>query len=368
MSPSVVRRSALCAAFALATALALPATSVPVAACPAPPTLSQRIDYADAIVVGKVTSIEERVVESEDPEQSYTVYSGSVRVETVLKGRLDAAQPMRVDSIGYGSREEVEGLKSSTLLLFTSYDDEEKCYEMDGVEDVTDFEAMEAYVARVREMLDILAIPGYAEQRPLRVEWAIRCVEAAATREGGIEELSRASWDVDDDGEERGLALDGSQRERLVDVLLGIADFSDWGAFQLADLLAEERDPRVLSHLSSLLAGTADRPGPEAEQLMDLVARHLDWKTGSWLAGRYDEDASLRTRRESVARYLDLMARLEELPEAAEPDGGDFAEAEREAVERYEAAQEEAVAEHEAYASGEEPEVFEVIEEPGEDL
>jgi hypothetical protein len=320
------RATPLVAALACAICCVLLGSPRRAEACPAEPLFSEYVNMADLIFVGKVVSVAEREMATPDGETYQTTFA-VVKPETVLKGTLDTEKTVEISGFYYGpDGASGDALAAMSFLIFASPDGEAGNYGAQTARDVTDAAVADAYTTRVRELLDILKIADGAEREPQMLEWAVRCAEERATRGEGVRELFSLCGYPDDGEEEARPEIDSSQRERLVAALQS-TETSGWGgAFELAGFLARYRDARVTDCLVGWLRQVADDPTEDTRYLLYIVADHLDWQTGRYLAERYPSEGEIEARRTSVARFLELMQTREELPEAiraAEPQQSD---------------------------------------------
>lgn len=351
-NPSVARRSALCATLVLALALAI--APAPTHACPPPPTLSELIERADVLVVGAVVGHEIKTLKIDQGEgeeaYEYQVPVADLRIETVVKGSLEPDRIVRFDASHFVDTENPDETPSK-VLVFGSFDEESKGYECFAFRNVSSDDARASYVAKVRDYLAIAPLTDRVERRSRHTEWAIRCVEDPKTRYDGVRDLQSVQWQYLDD-EEGPAKLDASQRERLVRVLLASPNFADYATYEIAELIQEDRNMQVLTVFQDELARLAEAPAPHAAQIMQVIGTYLDWRTGTLLSHTYPYDGDVAAQKTAIARFLDLMSRLEEIPEAIEPETGDIAEAEQEAIWEAEQAETEAVEAIEEFASG----------------
>ena len=331
LSFSVATAAALCALVAAPSPRAI--------ACPMRTTFGQHIQMAGLIVVGRVVSFESSAVTIDGEEA--TLLLANLEVDDVLAGQVDATR--RVKLAGYHIEQRQEAEPQTLLVLASARESFGASYTL-MVYDVTDLAVRSTLTSRVREMVEIARIADEDDRWRRHVEWAVRCVESPYTCEEGVFELGSYGTRYTEDGGEEEM-IDASQRERLVRVLLDADGPDEPGVLDLASMLAESDDLRVTGQLESWLARGAAAPAEDVARLMYIISAQLDWRTGAWLASRYDEDAKRDTKRVVVRRFLDLMHTGRELPEAlAETEG---AEEEPEATAERRAAVEEAESEFE---------------------
>ena len=322
-SSALRRRSVLCAALLLAALL--PSTSQPASACPMPPTLAEMTEQSSIVFVGKVASHSTKPMWTDEGEE-YQMPVAAIRVETAVKGDVAPGVTVSVENFypGYDEEGERPTLDSRILLVFATAGATPVDLSLVDVRDVTSQAARESYVARTREMIEILSVADQSERRAKAVEWSIRCIEDGATREDGVRDLSRSRYIYDEErGEGSEIALERPQLERIVSVVLATSDFESSGDFALAHVAIGLGDERVVAHLTARLRAAAERSNETTRQLMYTLAYGSEWYDGGEMVAGFDPEAPVDARRAFVEQFLDMLAQrsaLSPMSEAVEID------------------------------------------------
>lgn len=307
--PSALRRrSILCAALLLAALL--PSTSQPARACPDMPTFGEMTEQASVVFVGKLTHQTSKAEWTEEGEE-YDVPVGTLRVETPIKGDVAPGLLVTIDNYYVYLSEELDAAKpdTRTFLVFAMAGNTPAGLSLIDVRDVTSQTARETYVARTREMLDILKTADRKQRQAKSIEWSIRCMEDEVTRVDGVQDLNRSRWLYDeerDEGEQ--IALEPSQLGRIVSLVLKTDDFESQGSLSLAHMALGLGDIRVVEHLTTRLRAAAESSNESTRQLMYTLAYGSEWYEGGDLVAEFNPEASADERRAFVERFLTLLA------------------------------------------------------------
>jgi hypothetical protein len=292
-----------------------------VEACLPPPAFSDYIQESDAIVVGRALAIKEVTV---GPEEDQSVDQRAVlRSDTFLKKDVEVA-PLIECSVSTNVAQMLSSSPDVPALVFLEFNEDTQ--ELMGIEArvLADFSVERVFVARVREMIDLLAITDERARHQKYLEWCIRCIEEEPTRNDGLESMPSAAWrsageGSDDDGNDVWRTpLSDSQWDRIMAVYFDGSDDEalDESMHWVISLLGERRDPRLIAYLERELLQNADSP-ENAAPLMYLLADTLDWKTGNAIVSRF-QASSIEEQQNLIAEYLRLLPARVEYP--SEPE------------------------------------------------
>jgi hypothetical protein len=318
-------RTALTLAVLAAAATLLAAPRVAAAYPITPHPLRKLVQGADAIVVAKVAAVEKIERKKDDWSSAVAVLA----VEEILAANA-AAKEAGVEvgrelRISYPATlvcpAPPEYVAGTTALVFLARDEKRgtlTTFALSyGAKEVSDPETRAAYVARVREMLEIEAEADPAAKRRRTVEWLVRCAEDPRTRWDGAYELARdgdfmSSYDPTPKPA-FARELDPAQRERLVLAVVNATDLDDQGALCLVDLATRLGEKRIVPRLRAeleRLAAAEGRLGWRVPSLMLSIADLEAWTDGGRLARDLDalDFENDRERRALLRRFLAELA------------------------------------------------------------
>lgn len=186
-----------------------------------------------------------------------------------------------------------------------------------GTKDVRDPAVRAAYAARVREMVEILALPDEVARRARTRAWLVRCAAHPATRWEGAYELQEPARRLD---RSRGgppepdfaAGLEADEKAALARVLIESPTLEGAGTICLISLAPALDDPqRLVPRLRAELE-RVEAEGPtwwigHAGDLMGAIGRMLRWEYGEALAAEFGRTESSVAGRELIRRFIDEM-------------------------------------------------------------
>jgi hypothetical protein len=285
---------------------------MPARACPPPPTLSQFISDANAIVVARVAAIDVRTVTADDG--AYDEAVATLEVLQSLKGPFNGSEPLHV--VGLDRTIDSAAAPQIAVVFIGTPEGEGDLVAFESF-DASDAAARFDYVAAIEDYLAVTAIADDVARARAEREWTVRCVESETLREYGVQDLSRIGYvyEAGENGyDESSDTIEALQIERLVSVLLSL-DSPD-GVYPLINYLAEYRDPRVVEHIAGWIEAGSMADRADRGWLMQQVAVQLDWTTGEWLASKFYDTESETQKNAIAAKFASMLASREELPEA----------------------------------------------------
>lgn len=188
-----------------------------------------------------------------------------------------------------------------------------------GKKTIGETAARESYVARTREILDLLAAPDDGGRRAKTLEWLVTCAEGPHTRWEGAYELFRKGdfmSGYDDSAEAASIQeLSEAQRERLIAGLVRAPALASPGSRCLLAYAVERKEARLIPVLRAALAEAKEDPKYFTEELMKALAALREWPRGTEIANEYP--SSYQRKEVYLAVLLKFIEEYDALPAPA---------------------------------------------------
>jgi hypothetical protein len=275
-------------------------------AYPIPPqSLMVLVEGADVIVVAKVLASDPVERAADDDLPDFGEHTATLLVEETLVSPRPLGGVVRIPyPAGLMCPAPPRYETDATVLAFLAADEEDGVLRTVGLsygtKDVTDPGVRSAYVARVREALEILKVREKAARDAQTVEWLVRCAEDPHTRHEALYELTPSpdpAREVSPDEAERtdyGAMMTDAHRARLVSAVVSSASLLDYGTLALADYLLASEDPRLLARMRDeverVASGGEEKNAWAVAGLLDRYARAVGWTRGETLARKVVEE------------------------------------------------------------------------------